>query len=59
MEVVHLVDKSYGTLSNENGKSIGRIACVKDPYQRLNIKRVNKTKRGVTCKRCLKTKNKD
>lgn len=54
--MVHLQDKRYGTLTGDDGKEVGRMACARDPYQRLPIVSVRATKRGVTCKRCLRLK---
>lgn len=50
---VHLVNKKYGTLTGKDGKPLGRIGCVEDPYQRLGLQSVRFSRRGVTCKRCL------
>lgn len=53
---IHLANQKYGTLTGTDGHPLGRIACVRDPFQWLALHSVRMTLRGVTCKRCRRLK---
>lgn len=54
---VHRLDKRFGTLGFGKNR-VGRIACIRDPYQRLKLLPVTYLWKKVTCKRCLKVRPK-